>query len=508
MSALPEGWAEIELRELVELKYGKALPKKTRIAGPINVYGSNGIVGTHTEALTRGHTIVVGRKGSFGEVHVAPEPCFPIDTTYFVDEFGELDPDFIAYLLKQLPLKEMNRATAIPGLNRGDAYRLSVSLPPAAEQKRIVAKIDSLTGKSARARTELTKIEALVERYKAAVLDAELLKAEQLNAPTRSIAEVAETTFDGPFGSNLKSADYTIAGKRVIRLENIGHLEFIGSKATFIKEEKFLGLERHHLRADDVLFSSFIANNIRVCKLPVHLDGGALNKADCFAIRVNQKVAEPSYVMLALAGTKAYDALSGSIHGATRPRINLKQLRAYSFALPPLAQQRSAVSRIQAAHHHLGNVVGEMLSASAAVDRLDAQVLAKAFLGELVPQDPNDEPAKKLLERSKTNRTSKRANFEAPPRIDDGSVTRKQARRKPMAQTLLEALEALDDWVDAQDLFEACGVASGSSTDDVERLYDELRALDGAGRIEVEPVLGAGGQKLTDRLRLKPEVAA
>lgn len=158
MSGLPRGWTTSHLGELLELKYGKSLPEKLRASGRFNVFGSNGVVGTHNAALTRAPTIVIGRKGSIGEIHFTNEPCFPIDTTYYIDHFDCIDAHFASYVLKSLPLREMNRATAILGLNREDAYALTLALPPLPEQRRIVAKIDSLSAKPARARDHLDHI--------------------------------------------------------------------------------------------------------------------------------------------------------------------------------------------------------------------------------------------------------------------------------------------------------------------------------------------------------------
>ncbi len=157
MSGLPKGWVETNLGAVIELKYGKSLPKNDRTSGPFKVYGSNGVVGTNESSITAAPAIIVGRKGSFGEVNYSLEKCFPIDTTYYVDSFESVDPIFCYALLRHLPLKTLNRATAIPGLNREDAYNLAFALPPLAEQKRIVAKLDALNTKSARARTELAR---------------------------------------------------------------------------------------------------------------------------------------------------------------------------------------------------------------------------------------------------------------------------------------------------------------------------------------------------------------
>lgn len=82
---LPEGWCLTTLGNVVELKYGKSLPASKRDNGKFSVFGSNGIVGSHSEPLVKTEGIIVGRKGSYGEVHLSNSPFFPIDTTYYVD---------------------------------------------------------------------------------------------------------------------------------------------------------------------------------------------------------------------------------------------------------------------------------------------------------------------------------------------------------------------------------------------------------------------------------------
>src|SRR4051794_19967562 len=111
-------WPKVTLGEICEFKYGKSLAADNRVPGGVAVYGSNGVVGSHTTAITNGPTVVVGRKGSFGEVNYSNAPCWPIDTTYYIDSSATfVDLRWLSYLLPTLRLTELNRAAAVPGLN-------------------------------------------------------------------------------------------------------------------------------------------------------------------------------------------------------------------------------------------------------------------------------------------------------------------------------------------------------------------------------------------------------
>ena len=96
------------LGAVCDLKYGKSLPAPKRTPGEYPVFGSNGQVGSHTESLTQGPTIIIGRKGSFGEVHFSEKSCWPIDTTYYIDERSTKENlKWLSYYLQTLDRKSV-----------------------------------------------------------------------------------------------------------------------------------------------------------------------------------------------------------------------------------------------------------------------------------------------------------------------------------------------------------------------------------------------------------------
>lgn len=164
MSSRRNKWREESLGEICEFKYGKSLPANKRIAGSHPVYGSNGTVGQHNQALTAGPTIIIGRKGSLGEIHYSHTPCWPIDTTYYVDSSSTSeDLRWLSYRLAALGLKNLNRAAAIPGLNREDAYRKRVLVPPLEEQRRIVEVLDRADELRTKRRQALAHLDDLAQ---------------------------------------------------------------------------------------------------------------------------------------------------------------------------------------------------------------------------------------------------------------------------------------------------------------------------------------------------------
>jgi type I restriction enzyme S subunit len=192
--------------------------------------------------------------------------------------------------------------------------------------------------------------------------------------------------FDGPFGSNLKTSDYTHSGARVVRLENIGHLRFIGDKRTYVSLEKYRQLVKHEVGPRDIMFSSFVDDEMRVCVLPPDIETPALAKADCFTLRPVEDV-DRDYLALQLASPATFKALSKDVHGATRPRVNTTQVRSVPVPLCSLEEQREIVSRYRSAVSIIDALKLRIEAASGRLRQSSQAVLAKAFRGELTPTE-------------------------------------------------------------------------------------------------------------------------
>ena len=105
--------------------------------GHVDVFGSGGVDGKHDEALTNGPTVVVGRKGTVGKVHFSSSPCWPIDTTYFIEDEDRDLARFKFYVLQTLGLDKLNYDSAVPGLKRDQAHSIQFRVPSADIQRHV-----------------------------------------------------------------------------------------------------------------------------------------------------------------------------------------------------------------------------------------------------------------------------------------------------------------------------------------------------------------------------------
>ncbi len=298
---------------------------------------------------------------------------------------------------------------------------------------------------------------------------------------------------DGPFGSNLKSSHYQETGPRVIRLQNIGDGVFIDAKA-HISEEHYGQLTKHAVDEGDLVVAMLGEVLPRACIIPAGVSP-AIVKADCARVRLNKDLTTSHIVMSQLNSKPVRDAVLKFVKGIGRPRVNLGHIRAIPLAICSIEEQREIEKSLIDAETSIND---QLKSIELSLKQSTAQrqnILRAAFAGELVPQDPNDEPATVLLERIR----AERAELAKQPKKRQ---PKKQKEIAVVVSKLIDVLAEAGDWLEAQEAFRRCGVADGALTERIEELYAELRKLDKAGRLAVEVIKDKKGRKTGDRIKL------
>ncbi|MNK73705.1 Type-1 restriction enzyme EcoKI specificity protein [compost metagenome] len=466
MSNLPLGWAETTLGEIVTLRGDKVDP------GSVSEKSFIGLedIEPHTSAILR-----VGQASKV-KSSVA---CFEAGDVLYSRLRPYLNkvtcPDFSgvasAEILALVPSdaaeaefvrrKIMTRAfldfTAM--LDKGDRPRVSYDeiagfpfpLPPIPEQRRIVAKIDSLTGKSRCARDHLDHIPRLVEKYKEAILAAafrgDLTREwrEQNRSARWSESELVslqaqrESYLNSRRGSRLhvnhaadpvpvpigwfdaqladvgqlqvgyayKSKWYAPDGVRLLRGANIAPGKVTWDDEARLPVALAEGYLAYSLDAGDIVIAMdrpLISSGLKVARIEPE-DAGCL-LVQRVARYVPSELVEPDYAWHLINSQHFIEHAVTQATGSDLPHISSNDILTTPMPLPCRAEQREIARRVTAALSWIDRLAADANSARKLIDHLDQALLAKAFKGELVPQDPSDEPASILLERIRAERAT------------------------------------------------------------------------------------------------------
>lgn len=169
---MKNNWINTNLGKVIELAYGKPLDKGDRDKkGIFPVYGANGIKVYSNKYLWDKPSIVVGRKGSAGELTLVSTPFWPLDVTFYIKYDDSLyDINYLFYLLRSLNLKKLAKGVK-PGINRNDVYAIAVSVPPLVEQQRLVAIILETESKVNRATINAERSIEILNQLKVILLN-------------------------------------------------------------------------------------------------------------------------------------------------------------------------------------------------------------------------------------------------------------------------------------------------------------------------------------------------
>lgn len=446
MSEIPNGWINIRLGEIVKLKNGFAFPSQDfkKLGVPVirqtnlngaqvtlekTVYVDDRYLRNKKEFIVSKGDLLMGMSGSIGKI------CeYNLDEKALQNQrVGKLNiihdniinKRYLYYFANtvETQLIEKGKGLGVLNVSGKDIESLELFLPPINEQKRIVEKLDKLLVKVNAAKARLDKIPQTLKRFRQSVFSvavsgeltkgwrekngiddkwekvilkdvAELRlgkmldKSKNLGDKTKYLGNINVRWFSFDL-ENLAELRITKKEKEVLSIKDgdlliceggePGRCAIWNSGMTDITFQKAI----HRVRLDDYVNPYWVAFNIK-------------NDAD------NQKLEE-------------------YFTGTTIRHLTGQSLKTYTFELPGLEEQKEIVRRVEQLFKFADQIEARCTKAKQYVDKLTQSILAKAFRGELVPQDPNDEPAEKLLQRISEQKTKGAGNI---------SVIKKNAYKK------------------------------------------------------------------------------
>ena len=481
---LREGWVAATLGECVDILDNLRVPvnseEREGRKGPIPYYGATGQVGWIDNYLFDEELVLLGEDGA-PFLDKSKPVAYIISGRSWVNNHAHVLRAFPALTLNLFikhALDATDFATHVNGttrlkLTQGAMKAIPIPLPPLAEQKRIVAKVEELPGRVGAARERLARVPALLKRFRQSVLAAacsgqltedwrdaldcpesasDLLllpnepairigsgRAGRLwgggevpdltNEERRSIPESWAWAKVSQLGPNpevavqvgpmsMKSSDFEDSGVPVLNVGCVQWGYFDRSKLDYMPASKAGAFQRYRIRSGDILFTR--SGTIGRCAVATDAESGYLMTFHLFRVRSDPRKVLNQYLLYAFQGASHIRRqMEESAIGSTRAGFNTMLLANLDIPLPPLTEQREIVCRVDALFTLADKIEARVQAATARVEKITQAILAKAFRGELVPteaelarQEGRDyEPASVLLNRiQKQRETESKSN--------------------------------------------------------------------------------------------------
>lgn len=134
LGKVPSHWEVKKIKHFFTLQRGHDLASSQFKEGKYPVYGSNGVIGYHSEYTTKGPSITVGRSGSVGEVNYVSNDFWAHNTSLFLKSVRNGDMEYVYYVLLSMDLKSLAAGSAVGSLDRNNIHSRFLAIPSMSEQ--------------------------------------------------------------------------------------------------------------------------------------------------------------------------------------------------------------------------------------------------------------------------------------------------------------------------------------------------------------------------------------
>lgn len=427
----------------------------------------------------KANDILLSVRAPVGPTNLANEVCCVGRGLAAISSFLPDSQKFVHYFLvsKESWFSKQGSGSTFKAIGKDFLFQLPLPLPPLNEQKRIVAKLDAIMPRIEAVKARLDKVPGILKRFRQSVLTAavtgklteqwreehpQVESAEKLLERIRKEREdrykkeceeakkkgermpkkihlfndtetavpfkypfswkntyLGNVIYDFCYGTSNKS-DYDKKGSPVVRIPNVL------SKYLDTEDLKFLDTTETNsnnlVSENDILIIRSNGSRDLVGKNCIVPKFDTVYAFASYLIRIRPTLLSAEFVYILLNSPVIKEQFfSQSKSSAGINNINTEELASVEFSLPPPSEQKEIVRQVDKLFALADKVEAHYQKAKARVDKLSQSVLAKAFRGELVPQDPNDEPAEKLLERILAEKTKMEAALKG---------TKKKGKRK------------------------------------------------------------------------------
>ncbi len=322
-------------------------------------------------------------------------------------------------------MSELVQGALYPAVRPRDIRGFEAPLAPINEQKRIADKLDAVLARVDACRDRLDRIPAILKRFRQSVLAAatsgkltEDWRGGDISSWTHERA--ADVCAKVQSGGTPKEG-FTHDGIPFLKVYNI-----VNQKVAFDYKPQYIApaihqgtMSKSKVQPGDVLMNIVGPPLGKVAIVPDSNPAWNINQAITL-FRPSDRISTGWLYCILCGGENIAEIVHETRGSAGQTNISLSQCRDFIFPVPSVEEQTEIVRRVDSLFEYADRLEARYTSARAQVEKLTPATLAMAFRGELVPQDPNDEPASVLLQRIHTQCNEPRVSKPSRNRREQG----------------------------------------------------------------------------------------
>ena len=477
---LPRGWIWTTLEEISEIILGQSPPSSTYntdgeglpfYQGKLEfgkLYPTPRKWCTTPKKIAQKDDVFISIRAPVGPTNLCPEKSAVGRGLAAIRGLGGIQPLFILYLVRgfENEIASKGTGTTFDAITGNQLKTFEIPVPPLAEQRRIVAKIETLFTQLDVAVDSLKEAHTQLQRYRRSILkaafDGELTREWREGysgeLETMPVSEIVTPHSlpelpDGWVWTKIKDITKFIRGVSyrknqssktsktdyvpILRANNInGQLNF--EDLVYVPREKVKG--EQFVKALDIIIAMSSGSKHLVGKAAqAYQDFKGGFGTFCGLVRVSREVNQ-KFIGLFFQSPIYRNEISRLSMGININNLRRENIEEMLIPLPPLPEQEQIVLKLEWHLSIADEVETTITSELVRAEHLRQSILKQAFSGKLVPQDSNDEPASVLLEKiqaQKKQQQSKKRKQTTKSKTQEGDDY-------PLL-TLAGALECNDD---------------------------------------------------------------
>jgi type I restriction enzyme, S subunit len=421
VSELPDGWSEAVLADIAFIQMGQSPNSSTYNEKGIGLPFFQGKAEfgklfptirkwcNEPKKVAEAGDILLSVRAPVGPTNLAEQRCCIGRGLTAIQAITPFNQRYLLHYFRHIQswMSEQGTGTTFAAVSGEFIRNINIPVAPLDEQKRIADKLDSLLARVDACRDRLDRIPFILKRFRQSVLSAAIageLTQDWRVSINRSLNSWQEVSSESIFpyitsGSRGWASYYSQEGALFLRVGNLDRetIKLDLQDPQHVKPPISAEGKRTRIEVGDILIS-ITADIGMVAFIREDIGEAYINQHLCLARQTGEySGAYLAYYLAAPLGGVVQ--LKEMQKGVTKTGLTLGDIRSITFIIPELDEQEEIVRRIEQIFIYCDRLEDKYRSTCIQVEQLTPTLLNMAFLGELVPQDPADEPASVLLER-------------------------------------------------------------------------------------------------------------